>query len=150
MSDPKHYYLEESIGYIVRNFTIALRKRLISNLNEAGFYISIEEWIVLTFLWRFPGKNQAQIGDFLNQDKTAVTRLLDLMEKNETVVREVSEEDKRNKLLKLTDKGKMLYANLLPHIEKTLETAYSGLNEKDIEICKSSLLKMQENLLDDY
>jgi MarR family transcriptional regulator for hemolysin len=104
---------------------------------------------VLTFLWRFPKVNQVKVADFLNQDKTSVTRLIDVMEKTGKVTREISEIDKRNKLLSLTDKGKTLYANLLPHIEKTLETAYDGLKEEDVEFCKNVLLKMQENLLDE-
>lgn len=142
----KEYLLEESIGYIVRNFTKALREKILSNFKEQGFDIAIEEWIALAFLWRFDDKNQQQLGELLIQDKTAVTRLIDNMERSGTVIRQINPMDKRNKIINLTDKGRELYSKLVKIVEATLLCAYGNIEDYEVDQCKKTILKMKENL----
>lgn len=143
------YILEDSIGYIVRNFTKSLRIKILENFKKARININIEEWIALAFLNRFEDKNQQQLGALLMQDKTAVTRLMDQMETNGIIRRQIDPKDKRNKIINLTDKGKELYLRVVPHVEKTIDQAYSGIDINKVELVKSTLLEMQENLTDD-
>lgn len=141
-----NYILEESIGYIVRNFTKSLRTRILENLKKAGIEINIEEWIALAFLNRYDDKNQQQLGSLLMQDKTAVTRLVDLMERNGLVRRKIDPKDKRNKIILLTNEGRELYEKIVPYVEKTIDQANKGINDADLELVKSTLIKMNSNL----
>lgn len=146
MSINKDYLLEDSIGYIVRNFTKALREKLLFKFHEEGYNISIEEWIALAFLWRFDDKNQQQLGELLIQDKTAVTRLIDNMEKNDLVKRMVNPTDKRNKIINLTNSGKDLYLKVVEIVQETLSIAFEGIPKNKIDECKETINKMKINL----
>lgn len=146
----KPYLLENSIGYIIRNFTKALRESILETLKKEGFDITIEEWIALAFLWRFDDKNQQQLGELLLQDKTAVTRLVDNMENNGFVKRTVNQQDKRNKIINLTEAGKKLYKKIVPHIEMTLTIAQGEITKEDLERSKAVINQMKDNLLNNF
>jgi DNA-binding MarR family transcriptional regulator len=144
-----NYLLEDSIGYIVRNFTKALREKLLAEFHKEGFELSIEEWIALAFLWRFQDKNQQQLGELLLQDKTAVTRLIDNMQKNDLVIRIVNPNDKRNKIINLTENGKKLYKEIVIIVQNTLSIAFKNITKEEIDNCKSTINKMKLNLEND-
>jgi DNA-binding MarR family transcriptional regulator len=143
----QEYILEESIGYITRNFFAALRNRLIADFEENDFDISIDEWVALSFLNRFDDRNQQQLGELLMQEKTAVTRLLDCMQKAGIVERITDQDDKRNKIIRLTEKGKDCYKNVVPVVENAISDAHVGISNDEIENTKSIIRKMRENLL---
>ena len=144
----KKYILEESIGFVVRNFTKALRDKILDNFKSSGYNINIEVWITLAYLNRFEDKNQQELGTLLLQDKTAVTRLVSSMEDDGLIKRVIDEKDKRNKLLHLTKNGKDLYSKLVVEVEKTLNLAFVGIDNEEVEKTKQTLLKMQNNLND--
>ena len=140
------YDLEDSIGYNVRLFTRKLRQRILSNFKDRGVKATIEEWICLAFLFRFEDVNQYHLGDVLMQDKTAVTRLLDTLEKKNMVRRLIDKKDKRNRILKLTANGKRTYKTLRPIVELTITEAKRGIDEKDYDTTIKTLKKLTENL----
>ena len=143
----QEYILEESVGYITRNFFAALRERLSADFKENDFDISIDEWVALSFLNRFDDKNQQQLGELLLQEKTAVTRLLDCMQKEGIIEKTVDKDDKRNKIIRLTEKGKECYKNVVPVVEKAISDAQFGISPEEIESAKLIIRKMRGNLL---
>ncbi len=140
------YSLDDSIGYNVRLFTRKLRQRILTNFKDRGIKASIEEWICLAFLFRFEDVNQYHLGDILMQDKTAVTRLLDTLEKKNMVRRLIDKKDKRNRILKLTANGKRTYKALRPIVEITIIEAKRGIDEKDYQTTINTLKKLTDNL----
>lgn len=142
------YILEESIGYNVRFFTKVLRHRLIRNFRDKNYEVTIDEWIAIAFLYRFEDRNQLILGDFLMQDKTAVTRLLDNLEKKKFVRRTIDRRDKRNRIIKLTAAGRREFNKLRPVVEKTIKEAKNGVSEADYQLTVNTLKKMATNLVD--
>ena len=141
------YSLNDSIGYNVRHFTRALRVQILNNFRENKLDVKIEEWITLAYLNEHSDKNQIQLGDLLMQDKTAVTRLLDVLEEKKQIKRIIDKRDKRNRIVKLTSEGKKAYLKILPVVEKTIAQAKAGVSEKDYKTTIASLQKMTANLL---
>lgn len=141
------YSLNDSIGYNVRHFTRALRVQILNNFRENKLDVKIEEWITLAYLNEHSDKNQIQLGDLLMQDKTAVTRLLDVLEEKKQIKRIIDKRDKRNRIVKLTSEGKKAYLKILPVVENTIAQAKAGVSEKDYKTTIASLQKMTANLL---
>jgi len=141
------YSLNDSIGYNVRNFNRALKVQIVNNFRESKLDVKIEEWITLAYLNEHSDKNQIQLGDLLMQDKTAVTRLLDVLEEKKQIKRIIDKRDKRNRIVKITPEGKKAYLKILPVVERTIAQAKAGVSDKDYKTAIASLQKMTANLL---
>jgi len=141
------YSLNDSIGYNVRNFNRALKVQIVNNFRESKLDVKIEEWITLAYLNEHSDKNQIQLGDLLMQDKTAVTRLLDVLEEKKQIKRIIDKRDKRNRIVKITPEGKKAYLKILPVVERTIAQAKAGVSDKDYKTAIASLQKMTANIL---
>lgn len=69
--------------------------------------------------------NQESIASILNSNEVTTTREIYTLEKNNYVTREIDEDDKRKKIVLLTDKGKR-FVNIITTFSKQIET---NLNE---------------------
>lgn len=140
------YSLETSLGNITGKVSKALGKSLVSNFQNEGYAITVDEWVALAYLWRYHEQNQQQLVEAINRDKTAVTRLVDKMEKKDYVIRTSDFHDRRQNLIILTDKGRDMYEKLVKIVEKALHESCKDIDTRDIEICLSVLQKMSNNL----
>lgn len=141
----KPYILEKSIGYAMGRATRALGSLVNHNFAAAGYDVTCEQWSVLVHLVKKNGQSQQDLASFTCKDKTSITRLIDNMENHNLVVRIPDKDDKRQKLIYLSKKGRDLYDKLIVIIEQTLQTARRNINLKDIETCKKVLHQIYEN-----
>jgi DNA-binding MarR family transcriptional regulator len=141
------YNLEDSIGYILGRTTRTLGGRLNRHFTDRGYDITCEQWAVLVNLGKINGQTQQELAVHTCKDKTSMTRLIDGMEKRNLVVRIPNKQDKRQKLIYLTAKGKDFHQKLLTVAHHTVQEAQAGINPKDIKVCKDVLNKVYENVL---
>ncbi len=123
-----------------------MSKRLHQKFVENGYHLGEGEWPVLVHLWLQDGRYQKELTENLCRDKGSIARIIQGMELNNLVVRIADENDKRNKRLYLTYKGKCLKEKLLPLAEEMTEETRKGISEDDMQICKKVLHKIFENL----
>lgn len=138
--------LENSLGYLIGRAGRALANHLNHNFVNAGHDVTCEQWAVLTNLWQKNGQSQQDLAGTTCKDKTSMTRLVDNMEKKNLVVRIPNKEDKRQKLIYLTAKGRNLRNKLFKVVQQTLDEAQRNINIKDLALCKDVLRKVYENL----
>lgn len=105
------FQIENTLGYRINRSAIIMKIELQNRFKNAGFSITPEEWVILNRLWESDGMNQNEISQKTLKDKTTVTRFLNGMEKDGLIRRVVAEEDRRSRLIFLTDKGKLLKEN---------------------------------------
>lgn len=123
-----------------------MTRKLRQNFTDAGIEITAPQWQVLVQLWHHNGRTQQDLAKHLCKDKTSITRLIDNLEKSEIVFRQEDETDRRTNHIFLTPKGKKMLEPSLSCAETTLKEATSGILESDLEICKSVLRKIFQNL----
>ena len=140
------YVLSESIGYLVRGVTRALRARFNRNLEAAGLEITSDQWAILVTLQHGDGRSQTDLGYVVMQDKTAVTRMVDDLEARGLVVRIPDGADRRRRLIYLTRPGRHVYQRLLPVVEMTLAEAQQDVDDADMATCKQVLRQVMANL----
>ena len=145
MSD-QEYNHEDSFGFILGRSQKMLANRLTQNFRSAGHNLTVEQWSVLVNLWRSDGQNQQDLSCKCGKDKTSITRLIDNMEKGNLVVRIPDQNDRRNKLIYLTNQGKEIRNNLTGVAKQTLAEALEGISESEIEQCKGILNQVFDNL----
>jgi len=140
------YNLEGSLGYLVGRAQRALVNRLNRNFAEAGHDVTAEQWAMLLHLWQQDGQGQQQLADCACKDKTSVTRLIDGLEKRNLVLRVADQNDRRNNLIYLTNKGKTLQKELIALAQKTLAEAQQEISPTQLKICKNALRQVYQNL----
>ena len=145
---PENYRLENSLGYIMGRAARGLGARLNRNFNEAGYDVTCEQWGVLINLGKKNGQSQHDLAATACKDKTSMTRLIDGLEKRKLVVRTPDKEDRRQKLIFLSIKGKELQNELLHIVEKTLAEAQQNIPHGEMDICKKVLCRVYDNLAD--
>lgn len=101
---------------------------------------------VIVDLWMKDGVRQQDLAVSSIKDKGTIARALAHMERQNLLVRIPDENDKRNKRIYLTHKGKNLKEKLVPHANTATLNACEGISEEDIVICKKVLAKMYHNL----
>jgi len=88
--------------------------RAIAAMYEQRFGLSITEWRVMAVLGRYDGLSAREVADRTAMDKVAVSRALSRLIEAGRVRRLVAEHDKRQSVLRLSDKGWKVYEQIAP------------------------------------
>jgi DNA-binding MarR family transcriptional regulator len=94
------------------------------------------------------GLSQAQISDMMLVNRANITSLVDRMEKVELVTRNSHASDRRYNIIKLTSKGKNLYAKVEPHYLEQVQSAMSSLDAAELKKVTGMLEKVRRALKD--
>jgi DNA-binding MarR family transcriptional regulator len=136
----------ELYSFITGKASTAIARRLQKNFKQNGVEITIEQWSVLYHLWKQDGLNQQELCNATFRDKPSITRLVDNLEKLKLVKRISSKEDRRRNLIYLTETARKLQDQSMELANQTLNEALEGVDPEDIELCKSVLQKVYDNL----
>ncbi|HJL79310.1 MAG TPA: MarR family transcriptional regulator, partial [Candidatus Marinimicrobia bacterium] len=80
------------------------------------------------------------------KDKTSITRIVDMLEKKNLVVRVNDQLDQRIKRVVLTHEGKQLFNNVVPIMEKNREEVRQGISDSEIDAFKRVLIQINKNM----
>lgn len=134
--------------------------RLISILhNQKNSYMNVQlkeiglshgQAIALKIIYEENNIKQEDLNKRLQIDKSAVTGILKTLEDKQLIIKETSQEDKRNHILSLTSNGKMLYPQIKNVIKETTEVMLKDIDQNQQLLLEELLLKMKMNLEDTY
>ncbi len=141
-----HDDLFNSIGYVCTATARELSKAATKAFHKAGYMLSFEQWTLLVSLWNKDGQCQHELASCQGKDRPTITRLVDKLEKNNLVLRVPSKSDGRVKMVYLTHQAKEMQASLMAIYNEVMKRALLQTTTTDIESCKASLLRIQENL----
>jgi DNA-binding MarR family transcriptional regulator len=136
----------ELYSFITGKASIAIARRLQKKFNTAGLNLTIEQWSVLYHLWKEDGKSQQELCNATFRDKPSITRLVDNLEKLQLVKRVASESDRRINRIYLTRLAQKLQEQTMGLAEETLNEALGGVPADKIDVCKSVLQIVYDNL----
>lgn len=106
-----------------------------------------EQWIVLKLLHEDQdGIIQNELAFITGRNKGSLTRLINVMEKNNLVVRISSKEDSRKNLIYITETGKETFAKMKPIMLQSIKTLQEGISELEINQFIKIMTKLQNNL----
>jgi DNA-binding MarR family transcriptional regulator len=126
----------------VRQFRVKSKKFL----SSYGVDISGEQWVILKRIYEQEGINQREIAGLTYKDPASVTRMIDLLEKQELVNRRDIDGDRRSYNLFLTKKGIVLVEKVIPLAKELRKQGIKSISKQDMETFKNVLNKIYENL----
>uniref|UniRef100_UPI004038ACCB MarR family winged helix-turn-helix transcriptional regulator n=1 Tax=Odoribacter laneus TaxID=626933 RepID=UPI004038ACCB len=119
-------------------------KTLNRAFQQAGYDLSREQFELLQVLWEGDHINQQAISRKLQKDKYNVTKLLNTLTKRGFVQRTMSQEDRRNNFVILTEKGMQVQKALL-QIEEQVHTDLTfTLTPSEIKSCMWVMRKLTD------
>ena len=136
----------ELYSFITGVASTAIARRLQKNFKQHGIDITIEQWSVLYHLWKQDGQSQQELCHATFRDKPSITRLVDNLEKLKLVKRVASVEDRRINMIYLSEAAATLRDQTMEMANQTLNEALGGVSTEEIEMCKSVLQRVYDNL----
>ncbi|OFY44402.1 MAG: hypothetical protein A2X18_02020 [Bacteroidetes bacterium GWF2_40_14] len=137
---------DESITFLINKTAQKFKLELSRKLKQSGLDISSDQWSVLIYLSEHDGPTQTDLAQKLHKDRSNLTRILDLMEKNLHIERFRNTTDRREYNVYITDRGKML----IPILKKTgnavMKQALKGTDANEMKMAQSFLNKLFSNL----
>jgi MarR family transcriptional regulator for hemolysin len=137
--------LKDIIFYWVDKSIRTYRQYAQKQLKNAGYSITIDQWLVIKTFLENPTIKQNDLGEKIFKDNASVTRIIELLVKAKYLKRKDHAEDRRRSGLEVTGKGKKIIADVQRVVLKNRAVALNGISKNDLEITKRVLMKISEN-----
>ncbi|SMD32642.1 DNA-binding transcriptional regulator, MarR family [Reichenbachiella faecimaris] len=124
----------------------ALDYYLNDHLASRGLKLTKAQMILLKVLFQQGAMAQNNLAFITNRDKTSLTRLINTMEKKNFVIRSVDKNDKRIKLVSITEEGKKMFNSAIPILQEIISTIQEGIEQKDLEMTIKVLKQIGKNI----
>ncbi|SFB37501.1 MarR family winged helix-turn-helix transcriptional regulator [Clostridium frigidicarnis] len=140
------YKIDMGLELIINGTDKAISNNITRKLKEKGINISFEQFTILTKLWKNNGLCQYSLSQLTNRDQASTSRLINTLIKNNLLLRQCCNSDKRINRIKLTEKGELLKEPVLAVAQECLEEAVQGMSQEEIQQGIQFLEKIVENL----
>ena len=143
----KKYHKSAFSGFRIEK-TVKLMKLTLSRLfnQHPELETTVDQWVVMYLLNMYESLSQQEIGEHAFKDAPTVTRMIDVMEAKNLVVRLQDTMDKRRLMIQLTPLGKAKFGLMKPIVEQFRASAYEGLDEEQLSQLETTLNIIFNNL----
>ncbi|MFH6968776.1 MarR family winged helix-turn-helix transcriptional regulator [Flavobacterium sp. FlaQc-28] len=121
------------------------RKLAQKNITKVVKDITVDQCLVLIILQQNESISQNELANLVFKDSASITRMIELMVKNDYLTRTIHAEDRRKFNLVITEKGLKTIELIEPVIQFNRETALHGLSIKEITLLDQTLHKIISN-----
>lgn len=137
------FNLDDCLAFITARsakiFVAALDRRFRS------YSITRMQWIAMFYIYTNKCITQRELADKMAVREPTVVRLTRELEVEGLVFRLGSDADKRIRRLFLTEKGELVYQDVLPVVEKFKNDTIAGISSEDLQTLNDALDKMVQN-----
>jgi DNA-binding MarR family transcriptional regulator len=120
------------------------------SLYAADIPLSKLQFVTLKIISRNNGSPQNKLAHLCGKDKTTLTRHINTLERKQLVVRSVSSQDRRVKLIEITPKGTELLQQAQPVIGKIIQHIETNLSEAERATFKDLLQKIRTQIPSEF
>jgi MarR family transcriptional regulator, transcriptional regulator for hemolysin len=135
---------EQSIGFLISDTARLMRRRFDQRARHLG--LTRAQWQVLAHLQRNEGINQIGLADLLDIEAITLCRTIDRMEEGGWVERRADPNDRRARLLFLTERARPFIADMRAIAEEIYAEALAGLPADTRQTLTEILTAMRTNL----
>ena len=138
----------ERSGFTIERTAKRMKQVCQQMLKAADSEITVDQWLILQELDQLDGQGQNEIARKVFKDAPTVTRIIDLLCKKGLTERANDPDDRRKFNIHLTPAGRRKIVEVHPVILQYRQVAHRGLSERDLELLRSLLDRIFENLQD--
>ena len=134
----------EHFTVLIANINRCIKKIKTAEMEE--YHLKSPHVSALYYLHKESGLTAAELCSLCKEDKAAMSRALDYLEKNGHIFPNADENKKYRRPLKLTERGEKIALGIAEKIDRILEEASEGLSEEYRVIMYESLALISDNL----
>jgi len=134
-----------TIFYTIENAIKTYRKYVQKKLSAVADGITVDQMMILATLDENLGMAQNEIADLVFKDHASVTRIIELLVKNDYLTRSINEADRRKFNLHISAKGHATLKLLKPVIYQNRKDALRGVSETEVNQLFTILNKIIHN-----
>ncbi|QIZ82656.1 winged helix-turn-helix transcriptional regulator [Thalassovita gelatinovora] len=131
-------------GHLIRRLNQISVSVFNDRMREAGFDVTPVQFSALSVLSTNPQVDQATLAGLIGHDRVTMGSVLDRLHNKGLIERKTSPNDRRAKVLNLTDKGRNLLAQATPIVWALQTDILAGLNEDE----RSEMLRLMQKTVD--
>lgn len=136
---------KKDIGYLIKN--ISDRLKVIADADLKAYNLTLTQSRVMAFLEDHGGQaTQKEIQLFLRVSHPTVVGIVSRMEQNGHLISWQDEQDRRNKIVRLTERAAALGAVMKAGIADIEKTMLSSLSAEEVEQLRTTLTTICDNL----
>jgi DNA-binding MarR family transcriptional regulator len=140
------FEFEKSFGRTLGTAHTNLFKHLSKLMKAEQLPITPEQFGLMTHLWKQDGISQQELAVLTCRDRANVTRIIDILEREDIVERRDDATDRRVFKIFLTKKGKAIEEDTATIAKQALKEATQGISKEELEICIKVLRQTIDNL----
>jgi MarR family transcriptional regulator for hemolysin len=127
---------------------IRLGKLYQSLLAKKTRHLDVDRYhYVLSLIYHHDGQlSQKALAEILDKDKSAMVSIINLLTAKGFVYRENNPNDRREQLLKVTEKAKLAVPHIVASFKSINADITRGISNDDMKIFERVLLQMQNNI----
>lgn len=141
------YRFDQSLGRVLGMAHTNLFRHLSKLMKKENLPITPDQFRLLTHLWQKDGRTQQELALLSFRDRANVTRLIDILEREQIVTREDHPNDRRVFQIHLTKKGKEIEADAARCAKQSIKTALKGFTKDESRTLMELLERVNQNLL---
>jgi DNA-binding MarR family transcriptional regulator len=108
------------------------------------FALTVPEWRVIAVLARYPGISASEVAGLTSMDAVAVSRAVTRLLKDGRLRRQLSRDDRRRSVLRLSRRGEAVYAAVAPLALRYEEQLLEGMTDGERRALDNALHKLIE------
>jgi DNA-binding MarR family transcriptional regulator len=121
-----------------------LREEVMKVLKE--YELGMGEWTILCMLFDKESMRLTEIASTLDVEPPHVTNLVEILLKQKLVKRLIDSEDKRAKVVSLTDRTKKLLPEIENQVVERMKALLNGITEDELD----TYFKVQQTIISNY
>ena len=139
--------MPDTLGFMIIGSGKTLLKKFNADLVTLNSEITFEQMGVLYYISKNREKKMIQqdIAELLNKTKSAVLRIIDILEEKKFLTRVSMLNDRRKNVIQLTEKGWEIIDKMHEKFLELDKELNNGITKDEQEKCISALLKIQKN-----
>jgi MarR family transcriptional regulator for hemolysin len=137
--------LDQVIFYKIEKAIRIYRQFAQRRIKEAGFTITIDQWLTIENILENPGIKQQELAEKVFKDNASITRIIELLVKAKYLKRKAHKEDRRRTTLIVTKEGEEIVSKVSSVILQNREKALQGVAREEMIIVDKILKTIAEN-----
>ncbi len=133
------------IGYLLERTTRVVKLSFHKCFKDLGIDITPEQWVVMDSLYQKNDQSQKDLASGSFKDAPTISRIINVLEKKEWVLRKASEADRRFFIIHQTEEGRRITEILQSEISKIREQGWKGLSQEDYDAFTKIINQVFEN-----
>jgi len=131
--------LNQSFFYTLEKAIKVYRQYFQTQLKNAGYGITVDQWLVLNMIIDFKGITQTEIAERIFKDKASITRIIDLLVINDYVTRKPHPSHGKMIQIDITAKGTDTITNLKKDVPTFRDVALKNISDENKKAIQSTL-----------